>query len=102
MGVFSGYDAGLIHPIRLEDGTFDASVPPINSIYTNIAFDDAFDTIWVAAVSELHRIRLRPIASSDCVWISNDGHTHGPRSRRRRMSHRYEVNIPRVLERLLP
>jgi hypothetical protein len=33
-------------------------VPPIDYIYTDIAFGDAFDTIWVAAVSGLHRINL--------------------------------------------
>lgn len=54
---FSGYDdQGLIHPVRLQDGAFDASVPPIDSIYTDVAFDDASGTIWVAAVSGLKRI----------------------------------------------
>jgi hypothetical protein len=57
---FSGYDdQGLIHPIRLQDGTFDASVPPIDSMYTDVAFDDASDAIWVAAVSGLERIDTR-------------------------------------------
>jgi dipeptidyl aminopeptidase/acylaminoacyl peptidase len=57
---FSGYDdQGRIHPVRLQDGTFDASVPPIDSMYTDMAFDDASGTIWVAAVSGLERIDTR-------------------------------------------
>jgi hypothetical protein len=57
---FSGYDdQGLIHPVRLQDGTFDASVPPIDSMYTDVAFDEAAGTIWVAAVSGLERIDTR-------------------------------------------
>jgi dipeptidyl aminopeptidase/acylaminoacyl peptidase len=56
---FSGYDAkGLIHPVKLHNGAFDVSVPPIRSVYTDVVFDDASDTIWVAAVSGLKRIDL--------------------------------------------
>jgi hypothetical protein len=56
---FSGYDAeGLIHPVKLHNGAFDASVPPIGSVYTDMAFDDASGTIWVAAVSGLKRIDI--------------------------------------------
>jgi len=56
---FSGYDAeGLIHPVRLHDEAFDASVPLIDSVYTDIAFDEAFGTIWVAATSGLKRVDL--------------------------------------------
>ncbi len=56
---FSGYDdQGLIHPVRLQDGAFDTSVPPVNSEYTDMAFDDATNSIWVAAVSGLERIDL--------------------------------------------
>ncbi len=56
---FSGYDVeGLIHPLRLQDEAFDASVPPIGSVYTDIAFDEAFGTIWVAATSGLKRVEL--------------------------------------------
>jgi len=54
---FSGYDdQGLIHPVRLQEGAFDASVPSIDSVYTDIAFDDASSTIWVAAISGLKLI----------------------------------------------
>jgi hypothetical protein len=54
---FSGYDAeGLIHPVRLRDVAFDASVPPIDAVYTDVAFDGATGTIWVAATSGLRRI----------------------------------------------
>jgi dipeptidyl aminopeptidase/acylaminoacyl peptidase len=57
---FSGYDEhGLIHPVRLQDGAFDTSVPPIESLYTDVAFDDASGTIWVAAISGLKRIDIR-------------------------------------------
>jgi hypothetical protein len=57
---FSGYDdQGLIHPIRLWEGTFDTFVPAIDSIYTDMVFDDASDTIWLAAVSGLERIDVR-------------------------------------------
>jgi hypothetical protein len=43
---FSGYDdQGLVHPVRLEAGTFDTSIPPINSVYTDMAFDEATRTI---------------------------------------------------------
>ena len=56
---FSGYDdQGLIHPVRLQTGAFDASVPPIDSVYADMAFDDASGTIWVAAISGLERIDL--------------------------------------------
>jgi dipeptidyl aminopeptidase/acylaminoacyl peptidase len=56
---FSGYDAeGLIHPVKLHNGAFDVSVPPIGSVYTDVVFDDASDTIWVAAVSGLKRIDI--------------------------------------------
>lgn len=54
---FSGYDAeGMIHPVRLQDDAFDASVPPIDAVYTDVAFDGATGTIWVAATSGLRRI----------------------------------------------
>ncbi len=54
---FSGYDAeGLIHPVRLQDDTFDASVPPIDALYTDVAFDGATGTIWVAAATGLRRL----------------------------------------------
>jgi len=57
---FSGYDdQGLIHPVRLWEGAFDDSVPPVDSIYTDTVFDDASDTIWLAAVSGLERIDAR-------------------------------------------
>jgi hypothetical protein len=57
---FSGYDEkGLIHPVRLQDGAFDASVPSIDSMYTDVAFDDASGTIWVAAISGLKRVDMR-------------------------------------------
>lgn len=57
---FSGSDEqGLIHPVRLQGGAFDTSVPPIDSVYTDMAFDDASGTIWVAAVSGLERIDMR-------------------------------------------
>jgi hypothetical protein len=57
---FSGYDdQGLIHPVRLWEGTFDTSVPAMDSIYTDMVFDDASDTIWLAAVSGLERIEAR-------------------------------------------
>jgi hypothetical protein len=61
MGVwFSGYDdEGLIHPVRFSEGSFDASLPPVDSIYTDMVFDDAFDTIWLAAVSGLEWIDAR-------------------------------------------
>jgi hypothetical protein len=56
---FSGYDAeGLIHPVKLHNGAFDVSVPPIGSVYTDVVLDDASGTIWVAAVSGLKRIDL--------------------------------------------
>ncbi|MGH2579564.1 MAG: hypothetical protein ACRDGP_01790 [Actinomycetota bacterium] len=57
---FSGYDVdGLIHPISLRDGAFDLSVPPINSIYTDFAYDRGSGAIWVAAVDGLKRIDTR-------------------------------------------
>jgi TolB protein len=57
---FSGYDdEGLIHPVRFWEGRFDASIPPVDSIYTDMVFDDASDTIWLAAVSGLERIDAR-------------------------------------------
>lgn len=56
---FSGYDdQGLIHPVRLQNGAFDASLPPIDSVYTDMAFDDASGMIWVAAIRGLERIDL--------------------------------------------
>lgn len=56
---FSGYDVeGLIHPVRLQDEAFDASVPPIGSVYTDIAFHEVSGTIWVAAISGLKRVDL--------------------------------------------
>lgn len=56
---FSGYDSeGLIHPVRLQDGVFDASLPTINAVYTDVAFDEASGMIWVAATSGLKRINL--------------------------------------------
>jgi hypothetical protein len=55
----SGYDQeGLIHPVRLRDETFDVSVPPIDALYTDMAFDDASGTIWVATTAGLRRIDL--------------------------------------------
>jgi hypothetical protein len=34
---FSGYDdEGLIHPVRFWEGRFDASIPPVGSIYTDL------------------------------------------------------------------
>ena len=57
---FSGYDdQGLIHPVRLQEGAFDASVPPIDSVYTDMAFDEATRTIWVAAVRASCRLTCR-------------------------------------------
>jgi TolB protein len=57
---FSGYDdEGLIYPVRFSEGRFDASLPPVDSIYTDMVFDDAFDTIWLAAVSGLEWIDAR-------------------------------------------
>jgi hypothetical protein len=54
---FSGYDAeGLIHPVRLQNDAFDASVPPIDAVYTDMALDGATGTIWIAATSALRRI----------------------------------------------
>ena len=54
---FSGYDAeGRIHPVRLLDGVFDGSVPPMDAVYTDMAFDGATGTIWVAATSGLKRV----------------------------------------------
>jgi Tol biopolymer transport system component len=54
---FTGYDVdGLIHPVRFRDGTFDPSVPPIDSIYTDIAFDEGTGAIWVAATEGLKRV----------------------------------------------
>jgi hypothetical protein len=54
---FSGYDhEGLIHPVRLQDETFDASGPPIDGLYTDMAFDNAPGTIWVATTTGLKRI----------------------------------------------
>src|SRR6266508_4163952 len=54
---FSGYDAeGQIHPVRLQGGVFDRSVPPIDAIYTDMAFDGATGTIWIAAISGLKRV----------------------------------------------
>jgi hypothetical protein len=56
----SGYDdEGLIHPVRFREGRFDASIPPVDSIYTDMVFDDASNTIWLAAVSGLERIDAR-------------------------------------------
>jgi hypothetical protein len=56
---FSGYDAeGLTHPVRLQDEAFDAAVAPIDSVYTDIAFDGGTGTIWVAATSGLKRVDL--------------------------------------------
>lgn len=53
----SGYDQeGLIHPIRLQDQTFDTSVPSIDALYTDMAFADASGTIWVATTAGLKRI----------------------------------------------
>ena len=57
---FSGYDdEGQIRPVRFWEGRFDASIPPVDSIYTDMVFDDASDTIWLAAVSGLERIDAR-------------------------------------------
>jgi hypothetical protein len=54
---FSGYDdEGLIHPVQLKDGTVDASLPSIDSVYTDIAFDESPRAIWVAATGGLKRI----------------------------------------------
>jgi TolB protein len=54
---FSGYDdQGLIHPVRLQAAAFDASVPPIDSVYTDVAFDDASGSIWVATIVGLKLI----------------------------------------------
>jgi Tol biopolymer transport system component len=54
---FSGYDAeGRIHPVRLQDGVFDGSVPPIDAMYTDMVFDGATGTIWVAATTGLKRV----------------------------------------------
>jgi hypothetical protein len=56
---FAGYDGrGRIHPVHWRNGAFDASVPPIDSVYTDMAFDDGSGTIWIAAVSGLKRIDL--------------------------------------------
>jgi Tol biopolymer transport system component len=56
---FSGYDDdGRIHPIQLQDGTFDASVRAIDSVYTDIAFDRSHSTIWVAATGGLKHINV--------------------------------------------
>lgn len=54
---FAGYDdQGQIQPIRLWDGAFDASLLPIDSYYTDMAFDEPTETIWVATVGGLKRI----------------------------------------------
>jgi Tol biopolymer transport system component len=56
---FAGYDdQGLIHPVRWRNGAFDRSVRPIDSVYTDMTFDDGSGTIWIAAVSGLKRIDL--------------------------------------------
>ena len=56
---FSGYDhEGLIHPVRLQGEAFDASVPTIDARYTDMAFDDAPGTIWVATTTGLKRIDI--------------------------------------------
>jgi hypothetical protein len=56
---FSGYDhEGLIHPVRLQSEAFDASVPTIDALYTDMAFDDAPGTIWVATTTGLKRIEI--------------------------------------------
>jgi hypothetical protein len=56
---FSGYDFdGLIHPVRFQDGTFDPSVPPIDSIYTDIAFDEGTGAIWITATDGLKRVDI--------------------------------------------
>jgi Tol biopolymer transport system component len=56
---FSGYDVdGLIHPVRFQDGAFDPSVPPIDSIYTDIAFDEGTGAIWIAATDGLKRVDI--------------------------------------------
>jgi Tol biopolymer transport system component len=56
---FSGYDVdGLIHPVRLQDGTFRSSVPPIDSMYTDIAFDEGTGAIWIAATDGLKRVDI--------------------------------------------
>jgi hypothetical protein len=56
---FAGYDGQrLIHPMRLEGGAFDSSVPPINSVYSDMVVDEATGTIWVAAIIGLERIDL--------------------------------------------
>jgi hypothetical protein len=56
---FSGYDhEGLIHPVRLQGEAFDASVPTIDALYTDMAFDDTPGTIWVATTTGLKRIDI--------------------------------------------
>lgn len=61
----SGYDQeGLIHPVRLQDETFDASVPPVDGLYTDMAFADASRTIWVATTTGLKRIDIDWSATS--------------------------------------
>jgi hypothetical protein len=56
---FSGYDhEGLIHPVRLQGEAFDACVPTIDALYTDMAFDDAPGTIWVATTTGLKRIDI--------------------------------------------
>jgi hypothetical protein len=44
--------------VSLRAGAFDPSMPSINSVYSDMVFDEASDTIWIATIGGLERIDI--------------------------------------------